>query len=325
MADAPASPERLTLRPETYRVIVDAALGLLTLIVFTGAAVRLTGSGLGCPDWPGCKGSIVPTELESHVWIEYGNRLVSAFLIVPTGAAAIGAFRRRPFRRDLVVPAVLLPLGVLAQGVLGGITVILDLHWQVVIAHYLLSMVLLVAAVVLAWRVRRPPDAPSPVNERRVVGATRVLVVWGALILVLGTFATAAGPHAGGAGTGDVVERLRAIELRQMIFIHGHLATALGFFAVGLWVYARRRRATPGLRRSLTAVCLMMAVQGAVGLVQYHLGLPSEIVWFHASIAAILWITFVWSWLAAGRTSAAEPPGGDPSVAREDPPVVATV
>lgn len=296
-------PERFTMRPETHRLIVDVALGMLALIVFSGAAVRLTGSGLGCPDWPDCKGSIVPTELDSHVWIEYGNRLMSAFLMIPCGAAAIGAFRRRPFRRDLVVPAVLLPAGVLSQGVLGGITVLVDLHWQAVVGHYLLSMVLLIAAVVLAWRVRRPENAPPPVNPRRIVTAARALVLFGAYILVAGTFATAAGPHAGGAGTGDVVERLTAVDLRLLIYIHGHSATAFGIAMVGLWFAARRAGATHGLRRSLTAVCVLLALQGVIGLVQYHSGLPAGIVWFHASLAAVLWIALVWTWLAAGRSA----------------------
>jgi cytochrome c oxidase assembly protein subunit 15 len=296
----PAGRERLTVRPDTYRVVVDVALGMLALIVFSGAAVRLTGSGLGCPDWPGCKESIVPTELDSHVWIEYGNRIISAILILPTMAAAIGAYRLRPFRRDLVRPAVLLPIGVLSQGILGGITVIVDLHWQAVIAHYLLSMVVLVAAATLAWRVRREEGAPRPVNPRGVALAAKALTVYGALIIIAGTFATAGGPHAGGAGTGDLVARLSSIDLRLLIYLHGHPAAALGFAAVGVWFWARRAGATRSLRRALTAVCVLLAVQGIVGLVQYHTGLPAEVVWFHASLAAVLWISFVFAWLAAG-------------------------
>jgi cytochrome c oxidase assembly protein subunit 15 len=198
-----------------------------------------------------------------------------------------------------------LGVGVVAQGVLGGITVLLHLTWQVVIAHYLLSMTLLVAGAVLVWRVRGGMPGSG---DRIVVLATRVLVVYGGLVIVAGTFATAAGPHAGGAGTGDVVERLDAFgaeTLRQLILVHGHMATAMGILAVLLWGVAVQRKAGAALIRALTAVCVLMAVQGIVGLIQYHNALPAEVVWVHASLPAVLWTTLVWSWVAAGSPAVA--------------------
>src|SRR5687767_13183853 len=117
LADTPSARERFTVGPARYRWIVDAAVAMLTLIVFSGAAVRLTGSGLGCPDWPGCNGNLVPMELDSHVAVEYGNRLMSGLVGVACMAAGLLAFRLRPFRKDLVVPALLLPAGVLGQGI----------------------------------------------------------------------------------------------------------------------------------------------------------------------------------------------------------------
>jgi cytochrome c oxidase assembly protein subunit 15 len=304
---AGARAERFTLTERQFRWIAEAALATLTLIIFTGAAVRLTGSGLGCSNWPSCEpGQLLP-ELNSHTMIEFGNRMVTGVVGVPCVLAAIGAFRLRPFRRDLVVPAVLLPLGVAAQAVLGGITVLLDLSWQVVIAHYLLSAALLVAAAVLVWRVRRGAGAERPVNARASVFATRALAAWGGYVVVAGTFATAAGPHAGGAGTGDYVARLDAFganTLRTLIHLHGHSATALGLGAVALWFYARRRGAGASLMRALTAVCLLMAVQGAVGLTQYYLELPSTLVWLHTSLAAIVWLSLIFAVLAAGRPAA---------------------
>jgi cytochrome c oxidase assembly protein subunit 15 len=301
-APAAARDERYTVTPETFRKIVDATLALFVLIVASGAAVRLTGSGLGCPDWPSCHGRVVPT-LDTPTAIEYGNRLISGLIGVPSLAMAVLVFRLRPFRRDLVVPALALPAGVGAQGILGGLTVIFDLHWQLVIAHYLLSMTLLVPIAVLLWRVRRPADAAPIEHPRRLVGAVRFLVVYGALIIVLGTFATAAGPHAGGDATDDVVVRLTAIGLTTMIKIHGHLATWMAISAIGVWLYARHTGASPLLRRILTAACLLVAAQGALGLLQYHLELPPEIVWAHASLAALLWLTFLFSWMAAGRAA----------------------
>ena len=135
-----------------------------------------------------------------------------------------------------------------------------------------------------------------------------MLVVYGAVVIVAGTFATAAGPHAGGAGTGDVVERLDAFgaeTLRQLILLHGHMATAMGILALLLWGVAIQRKAGPALIRALTAVCLLMAVQGIVGLIQYHNALPAEVVWVHASLPAVLWTVLVWSWVAAGSLATA--------------------
>src|SRR3954468_4576118 len=163
---------RITFSPTTCRRLAWAALAVLVLIVFSGAGVRLSGSGLGCPDWPRCHGGFTP-ELDSHVAIEYGNRLLSSLVAFVSIAAGVAALRRRPFRRDLVVPAWALMGGVLAQGVLGGITVLLDLKWQVVIAHYLLSMALLVAGAVLVWRQRSDEPVPAPVSERALWLATR--------------------------------------------------------------------------------------------------------------------------------------------------------
>jgi heme a synthase len=177
----------------------------------------------------------------------------------------------------------------------------------VVIAHYLLSMTLLLAASMLVWRVRGGVPAGA---DRWVTLATRVLVVYGGLVIVAGTFATAAGPHAGGAGTGDVVERLDAFgagTLKTLIHLHGHMATAMGIAAVALWGFARVRGAGARLMWPLTIVCLLLAAQGIVGLIQYHNALPAAIVWVHASLPAVLWACLVWSWQAAGPVAAVAP------------------
>ncbi len=299
--------ERFTVKERQYRYVVDAALVTLTLIIVTGAAVRLTGSGLGCHQWPRCNdGELLPA-LQSHTLIEFGNRMLTGVVGLPCLLAAIGAYRLRPFRRDLVVPAVILPLGVLAQAVIGGITVLLDLSWEVVIAHYLLSCALLVAATVLAWRIRRPAQAPPVLGNRLAILLTRALVVFGGYVIVAGTFATASGPHAGGAGTGDYVERLSGLTgntLRSLIHLHGHSAAVMGFATIGLWLLARRRRWSGDLQRSLAAVGLLLGLQGVVGLVQYHAALPAGVVWVHASLAAVLWVALVWTWLTAGHPQA---------------------
>ena len=114
---------RRTFTPREYRRVAYAALAVLTVIVFTGAAVRLTGSGLGCPEWPRCHGTKLTPELKTHNLIEFANRVMTSVVLIPCLAAAILAWRRRPFRRDLAVLGAVLPLGVLGQAVLGGMTV----------------------------------------------------------------------------------------------------------------------------------------------------------------------------------------------------------
>jgi cytochrome c oxidase assembly protein subunit 15 len=298
--------DRFTLSLRTYTWVAFAALITLVLIVLSGAGVRLTGSGLGCPSWPDCRGTFLP-ELSSHVWIEYGNRLFSSVVGIACVAAGVLAFRVRPRRPDLLRPALVLAGGVVAQGLLGGLTVALDLSWPVVIAHYLLSMTLLLAAAILVWRVR---GGVGRGGDRYVTFGTRVLVIYGALVIIAGTFATAAGPHAGGAGTGDVVRRLDAFgagTLKTLIHLHGHMATALGIAAILLWGFARARGVRGTLMLTLTGVCLLVGLQGVVGLIQYYNALPAEVVWVHASLPAVLWVLLVWSWAAAGPVAATRP------------------
>ena len=299
----------LEVSPRTLRFWADATVVFFLVVISSGAAVRLTGSGLGCPDWPRCNDSFVP-ELDTHAWIEYGNRLISGIAIVPVLGVLISVRRLVPFRRDLVAPAWWLFAGLLAQGAMGAVTVKLELRWGTVMAHFLLALVLLALATLIAWRARRPADAPPPENDRRLVALSRALTVYGGFVIVLGTFATAAGPHAGGAGTGDVVQRLDAFgpeTLRNLILTHGHLATALGLSTVALFLFARRLGATRGLQRAIGAAAVLMALQGAAGLVQYHADLPAELVWFHASSAALLWIAFLAVALEAGRPAGATP------------------
>src|SRR3954452_11614877 len=194
---------RRTVDEREYRYVAYAALAVCTLIVFTGAAGRLTGSGLGCPEWPRCEGTRLTPELHTHGIIEFSNRVMTSVVAIPCLAAAFFAWFRRPFGRDLAWIALLLPLGVLGQAVLGGLTVIYGLAPGWVIGHFLLSMALLVAAVTLAWRATYEPGDRVPADDRVAVWAVRALLVPGALTLAAGTIATAAGPHAGGEGTGD--------------------------------------------------------------------------------------------------------------------------
>jgi cytochrome c oxidase assembly protein subunit 15 len=304
--------QRLAISPERYALIARVALVMLTLIVLTGAAVRVTGSGLGCPTWPKCTDTSLYTQLTTHGVIEFGNRLLTFFV----GFAAIGAFAasflRTPVRRDLVWLALLLPLGVVCQAVLGGFTVLYDLAPGFVMSHYLLSMLILVACVALDWRAHREPAAVAAQGpgDRLMARGVWALVALGAVTIFAGTAATAAGPHAGGAGTGDVIKRLDfkgAETLRFVIEQHARLATLLGLLAVGLWFLARRRGAGSEQRRALTLLCWLLAAQGVIGGAQYALELPAEIVWVHVSLAATTWLSILWVFAATARAGAPEP------------------
>ncbi len=295
------------ISPGAYARIAAVALASLVVIVFSGAAVRLSGSGLGCPTWPECHGELVTTELTSHGWIEYGNRLFTGAVGVAAIAAFGLAFLRRPFRRDLAVLAVLLPVGVVAQAVVGGLSVLYGLAPGFVMTHFLLSMVILAAAFALTWRAWHEP-AERAVNDRGSVVAVRAIVPVAAWVLFLGTVATASGPHPGSSGTGEVVSRLDVVGADTMtwaIHWHGRFSTFFGLCAVGLWFWLRRRGATAEVRRAVTALCLLLAAQGVVGGVQYELGLPPELVWVHILLATSTWLCVLWAASAAGRLAPA--------------------
>ena len=305
-----------TVTPGQYLVLAYIALGALTLIVLTGAAVRLTGSGLGCPTWPKCYGNLYPP-LSTHAVIEFSNRVVSVPVVLAAGLAWVGALRRRPYRRDLVWLSALLPIGVVCQAVLGGLTVRGKLDYGWVMGHFALSMLILVAAAALAWRARYEPDRSRETlafgehprfgqrprgSDRILVWSTRALVALGALTIFAGTAATAAGPHAGG-NPGEQINRLDFDGRGTMDFVihrHAEIALAFSLLAVLVWWLARHRAADPLVHRCTTVLCVLLALQGAVGLDQYETHLPTELVWVHVALACGCWLAALWTAYAAG-------------------------
>ncbi len=311
-----------TITPEQYVRVAYVALAALTLIVLTGAAVRLTGSGLGCPTWPKCYGNIYPP-LSTHAVIEFSNRLITVPVSLAAGLAWLAALRRRPYRRDLMWLGALLPLGVVAQAVLGGFTVkgALDYGW--VMGHFALSMLILAAAVVLAWRAAHEPgerDHAAPAvapAERTLVFSIRALVGLGTLTIFAGTAATAAGPHAGGS-PGQKINRLSFDGRGTMDFVihrHAEIALLFSLAAVAVWWLARRRSAAPVVQRSLTVLCVLLALQGAVGLDQYETHLPTELVWVHVGLASATWLATLWAACAAGPLASRSAPATERRVA----------
>jgi heme a synthase len=290
---------RIEVSSRQFFVLSIGALVALTAIVATGAAVRLTDSGLGCPDWPRCYGTIYPP-LRTHAVIEFSNRAVGGIVGVIVVIVALAAWRRRPFRRDLLWLALALPLGVVAQAVLGGFTVTQKLAPGLVMSHFLLSMVILIAAVVLVWRARerREGDAPAqPIHDRQSVWAVRSLLPLAALVIFAGTATTAAGPHSGGA-TGQQIKRLTfdgRNTLNWMVHAHGAVAFVFGVLSVLVWVLLERRRASGGARRAMASLCALIMLQGVVGAIQYDTHLPTELVWLHVVLASLCWLSVLWA------------------------------
>ena len=247
-----------------------AALLALTFIIVTGAAVRLTGSGLGCSDWPTCEEDRLVAPLEYHAMIEFVNRLITGLVSVAVIAAVLGSLVRVPRRRDLTWWAWGLVAGVIGQVILGGFTVLFHLQPPFVIAHFLLSMVLVWNAVVLHHRAAHDGSRGHHVVPRRIRRLGRALVALATAVLVSGTIVTGTGPHGGD----ETVERL-PFDLLEVTRLHSLLVWT--FLAVTVWtVLELRRTGAPDLvHRRVRILTLAIVVQGAIGYLQFFTGVPA--------------------------------------------------
>jgi len=300
--------------PRVLRALAIAAVAAQGGIAVTGSVVRVTGSGLGCPTWPQCfPGSLVPVaHPETHAltqWIEFSNRLLTFVVVLVAGACLVAALAQRPRRPRLVRLALVQPLGVVAQAVIGGLTVLLQLAWWSVAVHFAVSMVLVWLAVQLA------AAATEPDGERRltVPGAVRGLVATStavlAVLLVAGTFVTAAGPHAGDAATPRLdlpVPGLAQLHA-DLLFAYLGLLVASGFTlrAVGAGALLRRWAVLVGL----------VLAQGALGGIQYALGVPEALVSLHVLGAALVTVGAAALWAGTStRVAADRAPGAAEAV-----------
>ena len=272
------------------------------VIISTGAAVRLSSSGLGCPDWPQCtQASVVAAhsagQTTLNTWIEFGNRLLNFPLVVIAGLTFIACLRYRPDgrrRRDLVWLSALLPLGVIAQAVVGGIVVLTDLNPAMVSAHFLLSTaIILTAAVVLhTWVGEGEGPARSLVRtDLRVMAG--LLVGATAVMLAAGTVVTGSGPLAGtrvdSHGQRSTVPRFH-FALENITQLHADVGWFIGALAVAL-VIGLRFSAAPRRTAGLGWLVLgWLGVQGIIGYVQYFSHLPAGLVWVHVASSVVLWI-----------------------------------
>ena len=277
-------PPRLT--PVVFRRLTLLAAVAVAFIIVTGGAVRLTGSGLGCPDWPTCANNRVVAPLQYHAMVEFVNRTITGLVSVAVIAAVLGSLCRVPRRRDLTWLSIGLVAGVVGQIVLGGLTVLFELKPQFVMAHFLLSMVLLADAVVLHHRAGIPDQA---VVKQRVVSRAhlllgRLVVFDAAVAIFLGTVVTGAGPHGGDPD----VERLH-LGVREAARMHG-IAVVI-FLVVTLWTLwqVRRAGAPRDLLRAGEVLLAVSVAQAGVGYAQYFTGVPVLLVGIHIAGAAAVW------------------------------------
>jgi heme a synthase len=279
----------LTLSPSTLLPFVLAELTTLWLIVVSGAAVRLTDSGLGCRHWPGCEeGHPLPAK-SGHAYIEFGNRLFGALTIAATLLAWLAARRTPPLNRTHVRLALAIFLGTLLQAPIGYLAVKSDLRWPIVIVHLLLSIALLGGATLLALEVRALQvgrlEPLVPLELRRLGVAFTVACF---VLIVSGSFATAAGPHSGG-GKADKIDRLGRLD--PFVYAHGAVVGVfLITFLFSLGYLAARREHANRLFLLGAAVFAVLLAQMGLGELQWRTHLPWGLVLVHVFLAATVWV-----------------------------------
>jgi cytochrome c oxidase assembly protein subunit 15 len=285
------------------QVIYTALVTFQAGIVVTGGAVRLTGSGLGCPTWPECTpGSYTPVPHQAqgrlHSWIEFGNRLLTFVLILSILAAVIGVLRWRkqyPEQKKLLWLALAQLLGVVAQIVLGGITVLTHLNPLTVGAHFLLSIILLAASLSLRQRMLQTPRISLSSTSTLLV---RILLVLTAFVITLGTVVTGSGPHAG-----DVQAKRYHLDPRTISWLHADSVIALVALTFALLLVVKVSEDVSHrslIMRKVGLFFFICLAQGLIGYIQYFTGLPEALVAAHLLGADLVWLA-IWNIAFTGK------------------------
>ena len=274
------------LSPLTLALLISQAA-----IVVTGGAVRLTGSGLGCPTWPECTpGSYVPIKNQAegtlHSWIEFTNRLLTFVMVAIAVATLIAVFKAG--RKELRFLAIGQFFGIFGQGVLGGITVLTHLNPISVASHYLLSTILIAAATSLYSR-RKAPGVKSNVMGQ-LKNYSRVHIMWAAFVVILGTVVTGAGPHAG-----DIQAPRLHIRIQEAALMHGIAVAILILFTVAFYF---QKDVSTLTKKYLVIFLVISLAQGLIGYIQYLQGVPQLLVAAHLLGSTLVWIAAWQIWLS---------------------------
>ncbi|MEZ0339701.1 heme A synthase [Mycobacterium sp. pV006] len=272
------------------RIVAAAVILTQGGISVTGAIVRVTASGLGCPTWPQCfPGSFTPVPHPEvagiHQAVEFGNRLLT-FLVVLTAAAAVLVVTRARRRREVLIYAWLMPASTVVQAVIGGITVLTGLLWWTVAIHLLASMAMVWVAVLLFVKIGQPDSgvveavAPKPLRQLTALSGVTL-----AAVLVTGTMVTGAGPHAGDKSIDRPVPRLQ-VEITTLVHMHSSLLVAYLALLVGLGFGLLAVGVPAAVRKRLHVLVVLVAAQGLLGAVQFFAGVPAALVAVHVAGAA---------------------------------------
>jgi heme a synthase len=272
------------LSPSAYRRITYVALLALAFIIVTGGAVRLTGSGLGCPDWPTCEQDRLVAPLEYHAMVEFVNRTVTGVVSIAVIAAVLGSLLRVPRRRDLVWLSLGLVGGVVGQIVLGGLTVLFHLWPPLVMGHFVLSMLLVWNGVVLHRRASQREGPARLVVSPEQAWHGRLVVAAAGLVVLTGTVVTASGPHGGDAD----VDRLPFL-VPDVARIHGIAVVLLVGLVIATVVQLRRSRAPEATWARGQVLLVVLFAQAGVGYTQYFTGVPVVLVGIHIAGAVAVW------------------------------------
>ncbi|WP_314413125.1 COX15/CtaA family protein [Streptomyces kroppenstedtii] len=279
---------RWTPSPRTVRRAALAALVMAVLIVVTGGAVRLTGSGLGCPTWPKCTDDSLTTtsEMGLHGVIEFGNRMLTYVLCAAVGWAITAARSQKPYRRSLTRLGWAQFWVVMGNAILGGVVVLVGLNPYTVAAHFLLSTALIAVATVMWQRTREGDDAPRPLVGKPVLQMAWILVTATVLLIAVGTVVTGAGPH---AGDSSEVHRI-PLNWEDVTKLHAVLAWIVVTLAFALWFVLKAVDAPRGPLHRTRDLFLVLLAQGAIGYVQYFTDLPEVLVGLHMFGSCLVWI-----------------------------------
>jgi cytochrome c oxidase assembly protein subunit 15 len=280
--------DRWTPQPRTVQRAALAALVMSVVIVVTGGAVRLTGSGLGCPTWPECTdGSLTPTQaLSYHSAIEFGNRMLTYVLCAAVGWAIVAARARKPYRRSLTRLGWAQFWLVMSNAILGGIVVLVGLNPYTVAAHFLLATALTTVAAVMWQRTREGDGSPRPLVGKAVQQLVWFLVAAALLLVTVGTVVTGAGPH---AGDSSEVERI-PVDWETVAKLHAVLAWIVVTLTFALWFVLKAVDAPQGPLARTRELFLILLGQGVIGYVQYFTHLPGILVGLHMFGSCLVWI-----------------------------------
>lgn len=279
-----------------YLRSTQVAFVALYTIIITGSLVRLTGSGLGCADWPKCSDTKFIDVSSTHAAIEQINRLFTGVVAAAVIVCVLLAFKLQPKRRDLIAMSILLVVGVLAQVMIGAIVVWTGLNPVSNIAHFLVSIFLMSVAYMLVQHARifrltkdAPPRGEPELKDKLAINLVRLMVLATGLAVITGTVVTGSGPH---AGDEDAI-RL-GFGISRVVRIHSATVWLAMFTSLGLAVLIRRRQNLADiLQKSLSRYLLILVIQGGIGYAQYFLGVPVVLVAFHVAISVAVWLCAV--------------------------------